>query len=117
MRRGWPPRYQIRSSVIPDNKENQTMADVGLVGCSRLKRSVAAPATELYTSPLFRLAAHYCSATCDLWFVLSAKHGLVTPDQVLAPYDATLTGLGPVERLAWAKQVVEQLNRRGLSAA
>jgi hypothetical protein len=88
--------------------------DIGLVGCSRLKLSHPGPATQLYCSPLFRLASRYCSLTCDLWFVLSARHGLVAPDQVLAPYDATLHRLGQEGRRAWAERVLAQLGRRGL---
>jgi hypothetical protein len=83
------------------------MADIGLVGCCRRKLPHAAPAAELYTSPLFRLASRFCSRTCDLWFVLSARHGLVEPAQVLAPYDVTLRGLGHAARQAWACRVVE----------
>jgi DGQHR domain-containing protein len=73
-----------------------------------------APARELYASPLFRLASRFCSATCDRWFVLSARHGLVDPDQVIAPYDVSLSGLNRGDRQAWADLVVEQLWRRGL---
>ena len=38
---------------------------------------------------MFAKAARY-AAICDLWFVLSAKHGLVHPDTVIAPYDVKL---------------------------
>jgi hypothetical protein len=84
------------------------MPDIGLVGCSRRKLPHAAPARELYTSPLFRLASCYCARTCDRWFVLSAQHGLVEPD------DVTLRALGRAGRQAWARRVVGQLRRRGL---
>ena len=30
------------------------------------------------------------------WFILSAKHGLIGPDRVTAPYDATLKDIGRV---------------------
>src|SRR5262249_34991002 len=70
-----------------------------------------------YASPLFRLASRYCTATCDLWFVLSARHGLVAPDDVIEPYDVTLRSLGRAGRLAWAGRVADQLNRRGLLGA
>jgi DGQHR domain-containing protein len=93
------------------------MSDICLVGCCRQKLSHAAPARELYTSPLFQLAARYCSATCDQWFVLSARHGLVEPDQVLEPYDDALEGRRQSEREAWAERVVWQLRQRGLLEA
>lgn len=90
------------------------MSDIGLVGCSRLKLPHAAPAGELYVSPLFRLASRYCAATCACWFVLSARHGLLPPEQVIAPYDLTLHRVGRAGRKAWADRVVGQLRRRGL---
>src|SRR5205823_5951243 len=76
--------------------------------------SCPAPARELYASPLFRLASRFCSATCDRWFVLSARHGLVDPQHVIEPYDVTLPGLNRAGREAWACRVVGQLRRRGL---
>jgi DGQHR domain-containing protein len=90
------------------------MSNIGLVGCSRRKGAHVAPARELYTSPLFRLASRYCAASYDLWFVLSARHGLVDPEQVLEPYDTVLRGLDRASRDAWACRVVSQLQQRGL---
>ncbi len=90
------------------------MSTIGLVGCCRRKLAEAAPALELYTSPLFRLASLYCTLSCHAWFILSARHGLVDPQQVLVPYDVTLHELGPAGRVAWALQVQEQLGKRGL---
>jgi hypothetical protein len=58
---------------------------VGLVGCVKTKQPRVAPAQELYTSPLFRRRRAWVERTCDRWFILSAKHGLVEPGRVLAP--------------------------------
>ena len=90
------------------------MSVIGLVGCCRRKLPHPAPACELYASPLFRLAAAYCAASCDRWFILSARHGLVEPTSVLAPYDQSLHALGRAGREAWARRVVGQLEQRGL---
>ncbi len=43
------------------------------------------------------------------WFVLSAKHGLVRPEQVVEPYDQTLNELPVSERRAWARRVIGQM--------
>jgi DGQHR domain-containing protein len=90
------------------------MRDIGFVGCSRRKLSHPAPAWQLYASPLFRLASRFCAATCNRWFVLSAHHGLVDPDQVLAPYNTTLARQSRADRAAWASRVIEQLCQRWL---
>lgn len=82
---------------------------VGLVGCSAQKLAAAAPARELYVSQLFRKASAYAEATCDRWYVLSAKHGLIHPDTVIKPYDMRLgTRTGP-DMTAWGALVREQL--------
>lgn len=47
--------------------------------------------------------------TCDRWFVLSAKHGLVDPDTVLEPYDQTLKQVGRAERQRWSAGVLSAL--------
>lgn len=79
---------------------------VGLVACSGSKLDRPAAARDLYTSQLFRKASTYAERTCDRWFILSAEHGLVRPDSVLAPYDTRLTGrTAPV----WGDRVRTQL--------
>ena len=44
--------------------------------------------------------------------ILSAKYGVVDPDQELAPYDLALTQLSPAERAASGSGMVEQLSFR-----
>lgn len=84
---------------------------VGFVACSSSKLTRAAPAWQLYTSPLFRLSVAYLTQKVgvDRWYVLSAKHGLVAPETVLEPYDETLTKMGKAERQAWGERVAEQI--------
>jgi hypothetical protein len=84
---------------------------VGLVGCVKSKQAGAAPARELYTSPLFRGRRAWVERSCDSWFILSAKHGLVEPDRVLSPYDETLTDLPRAARRAWSVGVLQALKQ------
>ena len=64
-----------------------------LVACVSQKLDRRAPAAELYRSDWFRKALAYVEGTGARWFILSAAHGLVSPDQRLDPYDVTLRGL------------------------
>jgi hypothetical protein len=83
---------------------------IGLVGCSKSKRERAAPARDLYDrSTLFRGARCFVQQRCERWFVLSAKHGLVRPEQVLEPYDETLTTASRSARRRWTERVLDQL--------
>lgn len=82
---------------------------VALVSCVKSKQSRPAPARDLYTSPLFRSLRMYAEARADTWFILSAEHGLVDPNQVLPPYEKTLNKAGKAEREAWGRRVQTQL--------
>jgi hypothetical protein len=62
-----------------------------LVGCGSAKHDTPAPARELYTSTYFELKRQYAVEHADSWHILSAKHGLVVPDEPIAPYDASLS--------------------------
>lgn len=77
---------------------------VGLVGCVKSKLSRPAPAQELYTSALFEGRRRWVEQTCDRWFILSALHGLVHPDEVLEPYDQALSSASSRARLAWSTE-------------
>ncbi|WP_200952103.1 DUF6884 domain-containing protein [Arthrobacter sp. Soil736] len=84
---------------------------IGLVGCASQKLTRPAPARELYVSQLFRKASAYAELTCDRWYVLSAKHGVVHPDEILEPYDMRL---GTNHRTTppihpWAARVRDQM--------
>lgn len=65
--------------------------DVILIGCTKAKRSEPAAARDLYDeSDLFRRRRAYAEASGVPWAVLSARHGVVDPDRVIAPYDFTI---------------------------
>lgn len=83
---------------------------VGLVGCVKAKQTTASPAEDLYVSTLFTGRRRYVERTCDRWFVLSAKHGLLEPVTLVAPYDETLKTKGRLERRRWSESVLEQID-------
>jgi hypothetical protein len=89
---------------------------IALVACCGRKLDRAAPAAELYTSPLFRKAAAY-ARTFDGWYILSAKYGLVRPDAVIEPYDCTLLCMRAADRLAWGRKVADQMAGEGIAGA
>jgi hypothetical protein len=80
-----------------------------LVACVKTKLAVPSPARELYCSDWFRKAASYARRLSDQWYILSAKHGLVHPDEVLAPYELYLPNLSAQERRRWARGVLDRL--------
>lgn len=64
-----------------------------IIPCGGAKLPHRAPAAELYTGSMFRdqlRTARMLVADSDI-FILSAKHGLVTLDEMLDPYDMKMT--------------------------
>jgi hypothetical protein len=95
-----PPAPSASASATPD---------LVLVGCVKKKLAVAAPARELYTSPLFRKGRVYAERAGAPWFVLSAEHGLVDPDEIVEPYDLRLSKTSREYRRTWGARVLGQL--------
>ena len=81
------------------------MSTIALVACSKKKAAGPLPAEELYApSALFSKSRAYALAHADRWLILSARHGLVAPDQELEPYDQRL-GTTRTEREIWTNRV------------
>lgn len=66
----------------------------------------------MYTSTLFRGRMRAVEASCDTWFVLSAKHGLLDPHEIIEPYDVALKDLSPAAQRAWSAAVLDSLHLR-----
>lgn len=83
---------------------------IALLGCSKAKIGVPAPAARLYAaSSLFRKALSHVTRYADRIHILSAKYGLVDLDQVLEPYDATFADLPAGQQEEWARRVLARL--------
>ena len=80
-----------------------------LVACVKEKLAVPAAARDLYVSPLFKKEREYAERVGLPWFILSAEHGLVVPDEWLSPYERYLPDTSPSFRRAWGTWVVERL--------
>lgn len=96
------------ASMVPEG----VVPDLVLVSCVKSKRSVAAPARDLYTSPLFRGERAYAESTGVPWFILSAEHGLLAPDDEVEPYERYLPNESSGYRDDWGARVVRQIGRR-----
>ena len=80
-----------------------------LVGCGARKADTAKPAGELYTGPYFTKNRRYANVVCDDWVILSAKHNVIEPDEVIEPYDKTLNDMDADACAEWAARTFEQL--------
>ncbi len=86
---------------------------LALLSCTKKKAPAPCPAEDLYApSSFFRKAYALARRGARDTFILSAKHGLVHPGDVIAPYEQTLADSGRAERRAWALGVHRQLTAR-----
>jgi hypothetical protein len=86
---------------------------VGLVGCAKDKAGTARPARLLYDSQLFRAASAYAAARYDHWRILSGRHYVLHPDEVIEPYDQPVAGMVKAVREHWASMVEAALRCGG----
>ena len=85
-----------------------TPITVGLVSCSARKGPKITEAQQLYQGDLFKKSMAWAKKHCDTWAILSAKLGLIQPDEVVEPYDVTMKSKGVDERKGWALGVNTQ---------
>jgi len=83
---------------------------VALIACVKEKRNYTCKAIDLYQSELF---FNWLKAAenqgVDAIYILSGKHGLLHPEEIVAPYDYNLD-LAPQEELqSWGDRVINKL--------
>lgn len=86
---------------------------LGLTSCTKSKRNVKCKAREMYLpSQLFRYAFAYAKEKYDIVAILSAKYGLLLPDDAIEPYQLTLKTMNVQQRKKWAEKVMNQIIER-----
>lgn len=81
-----------------------------LLSCVATKLDHAAPARELYISPLFRKSLAYAEQLKpDDIAILSAEYYVLPLDKVIEPYNKTLLTMPVDEVREWAVQVLKLL--------
>lgn len=87
------------------------MKTIVLVGCGKGKLPHAARAKDLYTGTLFRKCRAYAERFGDDWGILSAKHGLLLPGDLIRPYDLALQDLSLDDLEAWVRATNREIRR------
>jgi hypothetical protein len=98
---------QVSKEVDGEATESRALY---LVSCVGRKQPTARQAKDLYASDWFCKARTFVEASGHPWFILSAKFGLVAPDQAISPYEQTLNDMPRAERVAWASRVRAQMD-------
>ena len=94
------PEDEIRTKTLPAPQIPTTNGKTLLItGCCKEKLDHPAPAKDLYQGRLFKLVKTYTETNQFDWVIISAEYGLVTPEQVLEPYDTQIKTIGDVKRV------------------
>jgi hypothetical protein len=81
-----------------------------LISCASQKLTQRAKAKDLYVSTLFKLNLRYAQKLApDEILILSAKHGLLSLDQEIDPYEQSLNTMPALEVKQWADKVLDQI--------
>jgi hypothetical protein len=85
---------------------------VALIGSSGATADEPRAAGELFRSDGFARSREHARHSRLPWFVLSAKHGLLDPDEVISPHEIQIDDQPTAYRTAWGEWVVAQLADR-----
>jgi hypothetical protein len=89
------------------------MTRIFLISCTSKKLKHSAKARDMYSaSPRFRYMLEYAELLRpDKIFILSAKYGLLSLDEIIEPYNITLNMMTQKEIMGWSKHVLNSLER------
>ncbi|MEU7961338.1 DUF6884 domain-containing protein [Micromonospora humida] len=86
-------------------------ADIALIGCVKTKLDYPAAARNLYVSPLFTRRRAHAERQARRYYILSAEHGLLPPETLVAPYDTALAEQSSDYQRAWGEWAAAKLLR------
>ena len=104
------PRVKPQSKI--DISSDIPTPDLILISCVKKKKSIAALAKDLYISDLFQKQRAYAERFEVPWFILSAEYGLVSPEDLIEPYELYLPKTSQDYQKAWGEKVVGQLKEK-----
>ncbi|HEY9800359.1 MAG TPA: DUF6884 domain-containing protein [Leptolyngbyaceae cyanobacterium] len=96
--------HNLNMLMLAHNHVSKT-SEITLVSCVSQKREEPSQALTLYQSPWFLKCKSYVESQNYNWFILSAKYGLIKPQQIIEPYEESLNSAPAQERQQWSQQV------------
>lgn len=85
--------------------------DFGLISCTNRKNPQGMTARTLYTGGIFSTQMRHAQQRCDQVLIMSAKFGLLRPEDQVSYYDAYLPELSPQMRVRLIVRMREQAQR------
>ncbi len=84
---------------------------MSLVACVSKKKDSTDKGEKLYISDWFQKASEYAKRKAEEWYILSDEHGVLSPEEEIAPYNKTLKEMKKDEKIKWAERVKHQLEK------
>jgi len=82
---------------------------IGVISCGKAKKNGSHIASYLYTGTFTRAAMGWCSSIFERWVILSAKYGLLKPEDRVLSYKYGLLDMSNSEKREWGAWVRSQL--------
>lgn len=93
--------------------EANPVTTLAMISCTKKKYGNPCKASEMYSaSHLFKKAYAYCTKKHDQVVILSAKYGLLLPEEVIKPYDETLRKMTNQEVKQWSENVFKAMQEK-----
>jgi hypothetical protein len=83
--------------------------NIGIISCVSKKLEGKHPAKELYVSDLFLKSYAYAIKNYDKVIILSAKYGVVLPEDIIESYELTLNNFSERRKKNWAYDTYHEL--------
>ena len=100
-----PPLFDILSSLI----NNTGNSHIIVIGCGRRKKKSNSQAKFLYVSKRFKTSKDIAENLSAYYLILSAFHGIITPDKELDPYDFDIGKLPEESKNIWANAALDNI--------
>lgn len=81
--------------------------NICFISCGAAKMKIRCTAANMYIGSVFLKSKFYAEEMFDEYFILSAKHGLLSRKQKISPYNEKLTTKNQKE---WSLKVAAQIN-------
>lgn len=85
--------------------------ELGLIPCTKTKNPIGVTPLTLYRSSPFALMLRHAQQRCRRILIMSAKYGLLQPDDRITYYDAYLPTLTPEQRFKLQQDLAAGINR------
>ncbi|SIR88435.1 hypothetical protein SAMN05421858_4323 [Haladaptatus litoreus] len=81
------------------------MRILGVVHGGSTQQNEKLPARVQYKSGYYGLKAEYAEKCCDDWVIISEKHGIISPEKEIKPYNTHIDDLSGLNLQNWRKEV------------